>query len=111
MKTMTEADLYTYRVGWSADDQEFVGTCVEFPSLSWLEEDEDEAFRGIRHLIKEVVADMKENGEKLPEPLSTRNYSGKFQIRVTPEVHRRLAIEAADSGVSLNRFINSKLTA
>lgn len=29
-------DLYTYAVHWSAEDREFVATCAEFPSLSWL---------------------------------------------------------------------------
>jgi len=29
-------DRYTYRVTWSEDDNEYVGLCSEFPSLSWL---------------------------------------------------------------------------
>lgn len=29
-------DNYTYRVQWSEDDEEYVGLCAEFPSLSWL---------------------------------------------------------------------------
>ncbi len=28
---------YAYRVIWSEEDQEFVGLCAEFPSLSWLD--------------------------------------------------------------------------
>jgi hypothetical protein len=31
-------DHYTYRVTWSPEDNEHVGQCVEFPSLSWLAE-------------------------------------------------------------------------
>lgn len=27
---------YAYRIVWSDEDQEFVGLCTEFPSLSWL---------------------------------------------------------------------------
>ncbi|MDO8605302.1 MAG: toxin-antitoxin system HicB family antitoxin [Phaeospirillum sp.] len=102
-------DRYTYRVTWSAEDQEYLGTCIEFPSLSWLDEDEDEAFRGIRKLVREVVADMQANDETIPPPLSEKRYSGKFQIRTTPEIHRKLAIEAAEAHVSINRWINSKL--
>lgn len=103
------ADPYTYRVGWSAEDEEFVGTCIEFPSLSWLDEDEDAAFRGIRTLVRETVAEMMSASEPVPEPISLRQYSGKFQVRTTPEIHRRLALEAADAKISLNRLINSKL--
>ena len=38
MQTDTRPDVshYTYRVSWSADDAEYVATCAEFPSLSWL---------------------------------------------------------------------------
>ena len=31
-----ERDYYTYRVTWSSEDNESVGLCEEFPSLSWL---------------------------------------------------------------------------
>lgn len=103
------ADPYTYRIGWSAEDAEFIGTCVEFPSLSWLDEDEDAAFRGIRKLVRETVADMIAAGEAVPQPISLRPFSGKFQVRTTPEIHRRLTIEAAEAQVSLNRLVNSKL--
>ena len=34
--TLPRQELYTYRVEWSEDDQEFVGTVAEFPSLSYL---------------------------------------------------------------------------
>jgi predicted HicB family RNase H-like nuclease len=104
-----EIDRYTYRVTWSEEDQEHVGLCIEFPSLSWLAENPEKALKGIRQLVRECVSDMNENGEEIPEPLSSKNYSGKFMVRVPPETHRMLAIEAAESGVSLNRLVSSKL--
>lgn len=104
-----DIDRYTYRVTWSEEDQEHVGLCIEFPSLSWLAENPEKALKGIRQLVRECVSDMNENGEEIPEPLSSKNYSGKFMVRVPPETHRMLAIEAAESGVSLNRLVSSKL--
>ena len=100
---------YTYRVIWSEEDQEFVGLCAEFPSLSWLEVSQEEALRGIVALVKNTLEDMETTGEKIPLPLSLQRFSGKFQVRTTPETHRRLAMQAAEAGVSLNRLINSKL--
>ena len=44
-------DKYTYRVTWSEEDQEYVGLCSEFPSLSWLEQDQIAALNGIRKLV------------------------------------------------------------
>lgn len=105
-----QVDPYTYRVTWSEEDQEYVGLCAEFPSLSWLEGTHEKALAGIRKLVKDTVADLKKNKEPVPEPLSTRSYSGKFVVRVPPEVHRELAIKAAESGVSLNRLVSSRLS-
>lgn len=102
-------DRYTYRVTWSEEDNEYVGLCAEFPSLSWLEGTPEAALKGIRSLVQKAVADMKRSKELVPDPISTRSYSGKFLVRVPPEVHRLLAIQAAESGVSLNRLISSKL--
>jgi predicted HicB family RNase H-like nuclease len=103
-------DRYTYRITWSEDDQEYVGLCVEFPSLSWLAENPEAALAGIRDVVAEVVMDMQEQGETIPEPIACRQYSGKFVVRVPPEVHRNLAIQAAESGISLNRLASSKLS-
>ena len=103
-------DRYTYRVSWSDGDGEYVGLCAEFPSLSWLAETQKEAFLGIRGVVGEVVSDMQVNGEPIPEPLSTRRYSGHIMVRVPPEVHQGLAIQAAESNISLNRLINARLT-
>lgn len=102
-------DRYTYRVTWSEEDQEHVGLCAEFPSLSWLEGSPESALAGIRSLVGNCVSEMQSNNEAVPEPLSAKNYSGKFMVRVTPETHRSLAIQAAESGVSLNRLIASRL--
>ncbi len=103
-------DHYTYRVTWSENDDEYVGLCVEFPSLSWLSRTPEDALKGIRKVVADVIGDMKRNGEAIPEPIANRHYSGKFMVRVPPDVHRDLAIKAAESGVSLNRLASTKLS-
>jgi predicted HicB family RNase H-like nuclease len=103
-------DKYTYRVTWSEDDAEYVGLCAELPSLSWLARTPETALKGIRKLVREVVADLRRHGEAVPAPLATRHFSGKFVVRVPPDVHRQLAIEAAESGVSLNRLVSATLS-
>jgi predicted HicB family RNase H-like nuclease len=103
-------DRYTYRVTWSEEDNEYVGLSAEFPSLSWLAKTPEAALKGIRKVVANVVEDMKRNGEAIPEPIANRHYSGKFMVRVPPEVHRDLAIKAAEAGVSLNRLASTKLS-
>jgi predicted HicB family RNase H-like nuclease len=102
-------DHYTYRVTWSPEDGEHVGLCVEFPSLSWLAATPEAALLGIRQMVSEAVADMQTAGETVPEPLAERHYSGEFRVRIPPEVHRALALQAAEQGVSLNRLASAKL--
>src|SRR5277367_3544704 len=97
-------DHYTYRVTWSPEDQEYVGLCVEFASLSWLAKTPEAALAGIRKVVAEAVADMNANGEAPPTPLAERRYSGEFRVRIPPHVHRALAMEAAEQGISLNRL-------
>jgi len=106
----SEKDKYAYRVLWSEEDQEYVGLCSEFASLSWLESTQEKALKGIKKLVAEVISDLKKNGEEVPQPIVIRNYSGKFMVRVPPEVHRQLAVQAAESGVSLNRIASLKLS-
>ena len=100
---------YTYRVIWSPEDEEYVGLCGEFPSLSYLDEDHLKALEGMAELVRDIVADIEANQETIPVPISEKNYSGKFQVRITPERHRMLAIEAAEQNVSLNRLVSDKL--
>lgn len=102
---------YTYRVQWSEKDREHVGLCAEFPSLSWLALKADEALRGIVKLVREAVDDMVKSKEPVPEPMSLQQFSGKILVRVPPEQHRALAIEAAEQKVSMNRLISRKLSA
>jgi len=102
-------DHYTYRVTWSDDDQEYVGLCAEFPSLSWLARSPEASLRGIRGVVADVVADLKRSREPIPEALASRRFSGKFMVRVPPDVHRELTVEAAEAGVSLNRLATVKL--
>ncbi len=104
-----DLDRYTYRLTWSEEDGEHVGLCAEFPSLSWLDSTPEKALAGIRRVVKEVLTDIAKSGEIIPEPISLKNYSGKFMVRVPPETHRMLAVQAAESGVSLNRLVSSKL--
>jgi predicted HicB family RNase H-like nuclease len=110
MSPTRKTDHFTYRVTWSAEDNEYVGMCVEFPSLSWLAPNPEAALGGIRTVVRDAVRDMQSAGEPIPTPLSEKRYSGEFRVRIPPHVHRTLALEAAEQGVSLNRLASAKLS-
>lgn len=106
---MIDYQHYTYRVIWSEDDSEHIALCAEFTSLSFLADTPTDALQGLIELVGDVVKDMQANGEAIPEPITDKCYSGKFQVRIPPEQHRNLAIRAAEQGVSLNRLVSAKL--
>lgn len=115
MKTLLKRNLrtdhYTYRVTWLDEDRRHLGLCAEFPSLSWLDKTPELALAGIRQIVKTSVRDMEAAGNPSPTPLALKRYSGQFRVRIPPEVHRSLALQAAEQRVSLNRLASAKLSA
>lgn len=102
---------YTYLITWSPEDNEHLGLCAEFPSLSWLAKTPEAALKGIGKVVADVVADMQASGEPVPEAMAEKHCSGEFRVRIPPQLHRNLALTAAEQGVSLNRLASAKLTA
>jgi|SRR5699024_10535561 len=107
---MNAAEHYAYRVVWSATEAAFIGSVAELPALTATAATAEEAFTQIRSLASDAVADLAGRGMPVPVPYADRDYSGRFQVRVPPEMHRRLTIEAAEQSISLNRLVVSRLS-
>lgn len=105
------AEEYSYRVQYSPEDQNFIGLVDEFSGLSAFAETQEKALREIRTVVAEGLKLLAEKGQALPEPLSRREYSGKFIVRIDPTIHRRLTAEAVQKGMSLNQHVVEKLGA
>ena len=103
------AEDYSYTVAWSDEDDAFVARVTEFPSLAAHGKSQEKALRELRGVVGYVLEDLAESREPIPEPLARRNYSGKLNLRMSKELHRRLALESTTQGVSLNALINTKL--
>lgn len=111
---MTEekiAERYTYRITWSEADLSHVGTCHEFPSLSWLAESPESAFTGIRRLVRGCVSDMIATGEVCPTADNASQSDGLVQLRISAERHRQLAILAAEQGIGVEDLVCNCLIA
>lgn len=50
-----------------------------------------------------------EQGLEFPEPLVSQEFSGDLRVRLGSELHKQIAIEATKEGLSLNKYIISKL--
>jgi len=102
-------EKYTYRVEWSEDDRTHIARCAELPSLAAHGEKAADAIIELEKVVLETLKWMEEDKEDLPIALSTRKYKGNLTLRVPSNVHRKLAIESLEQGVSINQLILSKL--
>lgn len=75
MANIKTKDRYTYRIMWSTKDEEYVGLCAEFPSLSWLASTHEAALKGIRKVVADVVSDLRSNNESIPDPIAAKQYT------------------------------------
>ena len=101
---------YAYSVMWSEEDQAYVGRVAEFASLAAHGASPALALREITEVVACVLEDLVASDEPVPPPLSKRPFSGKLHLRMPEYLHRHLALEAAQQGVSLNQWINLKLS-
>jgi predicted HicB family RNase H-like nuclease len=109
-KPVFKAEEYSYTVAWSDEDNAFVARVTEFPSLAAHGRTREKALREVTEVVDAVLADLKSSLEDVPAPLGKRQFSGKLNVRMPRDLHRRLAAESAAQGVSLNNWINAKLS-
>jgi predicted HicB family RNase H-like nuclease len=102
--------LAFYRVEWSEQDKLHIGRCLEFPSLAADESTVEGALKEIEKVVKESINWMREENEEIPEPFGLKKYKDNLTLRVPVEVHRKLAIKSAEEGVSVKKYILSKIS-
>ncbi len=103
------ADLYSYRVFYSQEDESFVGLCTELPSISGFGDTPEEALSDVRFVAQGAVEWILEDAGQPPEPIAQKEYKGRISLRIPPDTHARIAVLAAEAGVSLNQYITSIL--
>ena len=64
----------------------------------------DELHKAFRDSIDDYLKFCAERGEAPEKP-----YSGKFMVRVEPELHKTIAIRARQDGKSLNSWVHDTL--
>lgn len=110
MKALKEiANKYSYNIEFDNDDDIYIARCAELSTLAAHGKTQEEALKEIKVAVLGALEWMKEEGEEIPEPFSLHKFSGEFRVRMPPEKHRKIAIEASLQGVSMNHFIVSKL--
>jgi predicted HicB family RNase H-like nuclease len=106
---MKPSDQYLRVVEWSKEDRCYIGRCPALFAGGVHGSDERKVYRELCRAVEEWVAIYHEDGEPLPRATAGRKYSGNFVLRIEPELHRKLAIEALKSGTSLNQHVERLL--
>ncbi len=101
---------YTYRVEWSEEDDTHIARCLEFPGLSAHGKTIEDAIKEIAVAVEGSLEWLIEDGDKIPEPMGQAQYKGNLTLRVSPEIHKELAIKSAEQGISINQYILSKIS-
>lgn len=96
---------YIGSVEFSEDDGIFFGKVLGIRSLlSYEGANAKELVEDFHGVVDDYLALCKEEGKE-PE----KAYKGSFNIRITPELHRTLALHAIKENISLNSFIEKTL--
>lgn len=106
MANTIEYKGYIGSIEYSHEDKCFFGKLEMIDDLVTFEANRaDELETNFQNAVDEYIKTCKEIGR---EPQKT--YKGVFNVRIAPELHRKLYKEALKAGVSLNAFIQQTLS-
>ncbi len=100
---MKKSDRYIKIVEWSKEDQCYVGTCPGLMLGGIHGDDESKVYKELTQVVEEWITIYEQDGVPLPDATASREYSGKFVLRVGKDLHKSLAIGALRHGESLNQ--------
>ena len=101
---MKASDNYIKIVEWSEEDQCYVGSCPALMLGGVHGDDETKVYKELCVVVDEWIAQYQKDGDPLPAPTAGKTFSGKFVLRLEPELHRTLYMESLRCGKSLNMF-------
>lgn len=115
MKNTTKTKRFPYRiiVDWSVEDDMYVARIPKLEGILGL--DEQDPARAIRQVVArgwDALAALRAHKHPLPVPdVMAKERSGRFYVRLLPEIHTSLREWAEEAGVSMNALVSHILTA
>jgi predicted HicB family RNase H-like nuclease len=105
----SKGDNYLKIVEWSEEDQCYIGTAPGLFIGGVHGDDQEDVFRELCVVVDETIALFESEGRPLPAPTANKRYSGKISLRIPPELHKQISIRAAQTGESVNKFVQHQL--
>lgn len=88
----------------------YYGKVLELDGCQSTGETFEETYNNLQEAMRGWLEVKLEYGDPIPEPVGNKNYSGKFVVRIPKSLHKKLAIEAEQEGISLNQYAIYKLS-
>ena len=103
------ASRYVKVVEWSKEDGCFIGSAPPLVGRCCHGRTEAAVLRQLCAIVEDLIKTILRHGEPLPPATAGRKYSGKFIVRLTPDLHKKIVLKAMARGESLNEFVAETL--
>jgi predicted HicB family RNase H-like nuclease len=100
---------YPRVIEWSPEDGVFVGSAPPLVGQCCHGPTEEAVARQLAVIVEDLAEDVLDGKMPAPRPPAGKSYSGKFLVRIPPALHRKVALQAAARGESLNQFVAGTL--
>ena len=105
MKDILKYKGFIGSVHYATEDRVFYGKVEGVNDLITFEGSSvDELEEGFKYMVEQHIKDC----TKMNIPID-KSYKGNLNIRLSPELHKKAAYNAAMKGVSLNQYINDAI--
>jgi predicted RNase H-like HicB family nuclease len=101
---------YRIVVRYSEEDAGYIAVVPELRGCSAWGKTESAAIRAVKEAAAAWLEAAKANKIAIPTPLDEKQVTGKFALRMPPELHKELVFEAKVRGSSLNQYIVYRLS-
>jgi predicted HicB family RNase H-like nuclease len=91
------------------EDGDWLAHFLALPNISAFGEEPEEAIAELKVAWSAYIESCRKHGDPVPVAPIKKEYSGQFNVRLDKRVHRKLAVEAARAGISLNALVAQKL--
>ena len=99
----------TRLIEWSDEDDCFVGSAVPLIGQCCHGKTPVEVAAQLEEIVADLCADVVAGKLPVPSFDDRKTYSGKFVVRVTPELHRTASLKAQARRESLNKFVGDAI--
>jgi len=106
-----KSDQYLKVVEWSEKDECYVGTAPGLILGGVHGKDEVRVFKKLCQVVDEALTLLEKEGLSFPSPTADKKYSGRILLRISPALHKALAVKALKEGESINKVIQHRLKA